>query len=371
MDTMLELTLNTRADQFVRNGVGLAVGIINRGQETTYGFGGARNENSPRPDSRTLYEIGSITKVFTATLLAALVVEGTVHLQQPVRELIPEAPTLPPAITLLSLATHTSGLPRLPDNIWKSVRLNRRDPYANYRETDLLAYLRTVKPSDLTETAGLIAYSNLGMGLLGYALSRRLGMSYEEAIQERVCRRLRLADTHITLSSEEEHRLARPYDGAWKPASPWNSPSLMGSGSLRSCISDLLRFLGALLKPPHALYEELQLTLQLRQALFAPESGVLRLCARIKKLFPHRHAPGVRPIGIGLGWLRGRLPKSHSDVWFHNGSTGGYRSFAAFVPESQVAVAVLQNRGMSKSEIVVPQDTIDNLGTELLDALIV
>lgn len=120
-----------------------------------------------------------MTKVFTTTLLAALAVEGAVELQQPVRELLPEVPDLPQSITLLSLATHTSGLPRLPDNIWKSVRKNGRDPYANYSEADLLDYLCTVEASDLEETAGMISYSNLGMGLLGYALSKHLGISYE------------------------------------------------------------------------------------------------------------------------------------------------------------------------------------------------
>ena len=115
----VKAVLEKRVPQFLSRGVGLAVGIIDRGERSTYGFGETRDGQCTSPDGRTLYEIGSITKVFTTTLLATLVVEKGLALQQPVREFLPEAPALPPSITLQSLATHTSGLPRLPDNIWE------------------------------------------------------------------------------------------------------------------------------------------------------------------------------------------------------------------------------------------------------------
>lgn len=366
---MFQAFLNRNAPQFVGRGIGLAVGIIHKGETITYGFGETHDGNSTVPHSHKIYEIGSITKTFTTTLLAALVVEEVVNLHQPVCDLLPELPAFPPSITLLSLATHTSGLPRLPDNIWKSVRQNRQNPYVNYSEADLLDYLRTVKTSDLQETGGLIRYSNLGMGVLGYALSKHLRVSYGEAIQHWICRPLALHNTSISLSSEQEQRLAQAHNGAGKSTSNFDMPSLPGAGALRSNTEDLLRFLCAHLTPAQPLRKAVQLTLQVRNSEFAREPSILRLIAQFRKLFPRRARPALQTLGIGLGWMRGRLPKSGAGTWWHNGGTTGYRSFAAFVPESQTGVIVLNNRGISRLEIVLPRYTVDDLGIELLDDL--
>src|SRR5262245_31277524 len=98
----VEAVLSGKSGQFVGEGIGLAVGILEPGQTYTYGYGQMRGGKARTPDARTLYEIGSISKVFTASLLAAMVVENAVELQQPVVELVPDAPGLPRSITLLS-----------------------------------------------------------------------------------------------------------------------------------------------------------------------------------------------------------------------------------------------------------------------------
>jgi serine-type D-Ala-D-Ala carboxypeptidase/endopeptidase len=365
----VKAVLEKRVPQFLSKGVGIAVGIINCGERSTYGFGETRDGQFTPPNGRTLYEIGSTTKVFTTTLLATLVVEKGLDLQQPVREFLPEVPTLPQSITLQSLATHTSGLPRLPDNIWDSFHQNLRNPYANYRERNLLEYLQSVKESDLKHTGGLIRYSNLGMGLLGFVLARHLRMSYEQAIQQWICSRLMLPDTATALTSEQEERLSAAHDGTGRLTSNFDMPVLAGAGALRSTVDDLSRFLWAHLSPPQAFLDVANLTLRLFNREFAREPGLLGFFARMKKRLPQRALPNLQSLGIGLGWMHARLQTSGAEVWIHNGSTFGYRSFAGLAPASNTAVVVLNNRGSSRLDFVLSRYTVDSLGIEVLEAL--
>ena len=366
---MIETILETKVPGLVGEGIGLVVGLIDGENSNIHGYGSIHDGTSDPPDGRTLYEIGSTTKVFTTTSLANMVARGEIELLQPVRDVLPEPPTLPESITLLSLATHTSGLPRLPGNLWKSVLKDPRDPYAHYSSADLIDYLRGVKDSDLVKTAGLINYSNLGMGLLGHALSQYLGMTYEEAIRQRICHPLGLCDTVITLSSEHEARLAQAHTGSEKPTSNFHLPALPGAGALLSTVEDLVRFLYAHLISTDTLKLALSNTLQVHCSDFAPDFWLLRFYGRIRSLLDRQPQPEPEALGIGLGWMCMRLPQSSAVAWCHNGGTGGYRSFVAFVPETQTGVVVLSNRGFSELEFVLPRFTVDNLGFDLLDAL--
>jgi CubicO group peptidase (beta-lactamase class C family) len=366
---MIKAILDKKAPRFTGKGIGLVVGAIDKGRTITYSFGGVRDDNSAAPDDRTLYEIGSISKTFTSALLAVFAVNEIVSLEQPVFELLPELPGLPASITLQSLATHTSGLPRLPGNIWRSIRQNRENPYVNYTEADLLEYLRAVSAEELKTSAGLVRYSNLGMGVLGYALSKHSGMSYEQAVQHWVCRPLGLQDTSISLSADQEHRLAQAHNGAGKATGNFDLPSLPGAGALRSNMQDMQRYLRAYIKPAGTVHEALQLTLQVRHTEFARATGMLRLAARFRSLFPQHSRRSPKPLGIGLGWMRYRLPQSGVGAWLHNGGTTGYRCFVAFVPESETGVVVLNNQGFSLLDVILPRYTVDDLGIGLLDAM--
>lgn len=366
---MIETILERRVPGLIGNGLGLVVGLVDRGNTLLQGYGKVRQDSSQAADERTLYEIGSTTKVFTTALLSKLVAQGQIELNQPVRDYLPEAPALPRSITLLSLATHTSGLPRLPGNIWKSVLKNRSDPYLNYSRADLFEYLRGVNDRSLEKTAGLINYSNLGMGLLGHVLASQLGMSYEQAVQEQICQPLGMDDTLITLSGEQGTRLAQPLTGRGKPASNFHIPALPGAGALLSNLEDLVRFLRAHLASNGSLQMALGGTLQIYFTEFLPDYLLLRFYGRIRNLLDRQPQPEPEALGIGLGWICMRLPKSSAVAWLHNGATGGYRSFVAFVPETQTGVVLLSNRGLSEIEIIIPRYTIDNLGFELLEAL--
>src|SRR5581483_8490814 len=196
-----------------------------------------------KPDANTVFEIGSATKVFTSLLLADMIERGEVKADTPVAELLPASVKVPArngrVITLLDLSMQVSGLPRIPDNIDAS----DPNPYAKYTPDKLYAFLNSYT---LTRDPGeKYEYSNLGVGLLGLALARKLGMSYEGAVRKRILEPLGMKSTSITLSADQKKRLAAGYDGGLSPAHNWDFDALAGCGALRSTADDLLRFVAA------------------------------------------------------------------------------------------------------------------------------
>lgn len=305
---------------------GVSIALISEGSVETYGYGALR-DGGPVPDGRTLFEIGSITKTFTGLLLADLVRDGSVQLDQPVASLLPAGVSVPErdgrAITLLDLATHTSGLPRLPTNLWLDPLTEEQllDPYAQYQVADLYEFLSSytlpVVPGERFE------YSNLGGGLLGHALSFAAGTSYEEAIECRISEPLGLKDTTLHPSAAQERRLATGHDPDLQPVPGWAfTPALEGAGALRSTAEDLGRYIAAELaadgpakahRRPRPLLESMALT-----------------------QIPQRTTDQGEP--IGLAWFF-----NGPDSFWHNGGTGGYSSFALVDQARDIGVAVLAN----------------------------
>ena len=312
-------------------GVGIVVGVVEPSGRRVVGHGRLGPAEPAVPDGDTVFEIGSITKAFTAVLLADMVIRGEVDLDAPVQDFLgPEVrmPTRDGAeITLGHLATHSSGLPRLPDNFKPEDPAN---PYADYDAGRLHAFLSTHELSrDIGER---VEYSNLGVGLLGYALARQMGIDYETLVKERVLEPLGMADTSIALTDSMHERLATGHGPALEPAKNWDMLALAGAGGLRSTVNDMLTFVEAnlgLAEAPPA--EAIALTHHPRREFLGPE------------------------MEIGLSWL---IRKEHDRefVW-HNGGTGGYRSFLGFVAESRTGVVVLANSSHS----------VDDLGFHLLD----
>ena len=275
--------------------------------------------------AESVFEIGSVTKTFTALLLADLVGEGMVALDDPVASHLPVAPpVVGRPITLEDLATHHSGLPRLPaGTALRGTTVERHDPYARFDEAELVrAIARTTPKRPPGEKFG---YSNLGAGLLGWALARRAGTTYAELVAGRITRPLGLGDTGVEVPGTERHRVA-PGHGWWgRDAGPWDLALLAGAGGLRSTASDLLDNL----------------------AVFAEAAtGPLVRAAALTRVPRH----DVGPMKVGLGWVvlpGGSGPRTLGmphDLLTHDGGTGGYRSFVAVVPASGAAVVVLTNQ---------------------------
>lgn len=329
-DAEIRRILVERVDEQKRS-VGIVVGIVEPGGRRVVAHGQLSTENPTEVDGDTVFEIGSITKAFTAILLADLAGEGAVELETPVQRLLGSDVTVPTRngaeITLLHLTTHSSGLPPMPDNFRPADGAN---PYADYSVAQLYEFLSS---HELQRDIGAeVEYSNLGTGLLGHALALSQETDYETLVSRRLLEPLGMSDTSITLSPSQQERLAVGHSVQLRPVANWDLPTLAGAGALRSTVNDMLTFVEA--------------NLGLRESPLHDEMSVTHAARRD---FP---APGMR---IGLGWVirSGHGRKLH----WHNGGTGGYRSFLGFDLESQTGVVVLSNSG----------DSVDDLGFHLLE----
>ena len=196
-------------------------------------------------DGDSVFEMMSATKVLTSLLLADMVARGEVSFGDPVAKYLPASVTLHEKggpITLLDLATYTSGLPNMPSNLppnW----YDRPNPLGDYTEANLYEFLSGYVPK--YEPGTHYEYANVGFGLLGNALARRAGMSYEELLVERICRPLGLADTRITLTSAMQRHIVQGHDMELKPTQLWDFPAIPGAGYARSTANDLTVFVKA------------------------------------------------------------------------------------------------------------------------------
>ncbi len=319
-------------ERIARGGaVGLVVGVVEGGEPRVAAAGRRAGPGSPAVDGRTVFEIGSLSKLFTTTLLAEMVARGEVALDDPIRKFLPDSVRVPSRggreITLLDLATATSGLPRLPGNLRPA---DLADPYAGYEAGDLYAFLSGYTlPRDPGEA---YEYSNLGMGLLGHLLALRAGKPYEELVAERIFVPLGMHDTRIEPTPSMRERLAAGHDADLAPVGGWRVAVLAGAGGWRSTANDMLRFLAAQLAPPPG---------PLGRALVTARE-------------PRR--PTGRPgLGIGLGWHV--LERNGRSIARHNGQTGGYHAFLGLDAASGANVVVLANSATD----------IDDIGLHLLD----
>jgi CubicO group peptidase (beta-lactamase class C family) len=285
---------------------GIVAGITCGGSRHFLALHSGKSDASSGPpmDEDTLFEIGAATMAFTAALLADMVRTGEVHLDDPVRKFLPASVRVPSRrgqeITLLDLATHSAGLPRLPSNFPATV-LDWKDPCANYTEADLHEFLST---HDLAWPIGTRReFSNLGMGLLGHVLAQADGRPFEDAVRARVCAPLGLNDITVTLSPEQEQRFIQGHTSAGLAAGPWGMASLVGAGGLRSTARDLLRFLEANLSPQAPLSEALELCRRPHPKSGQPTPWPLRygIAAGLTGLgLTVQHAASVVP---GNGWF--------------------------------------------------------------------
>jgi D-alanyl-D-alanine-carboxypeptidase/D-alanyl-D-alanine-endopeptidase len=310
---------------------GLVVGLLENGETRIVTCGKSGGPGARPLDGNTVFEIGSVTKVFTCTLLADMVRRREVRLDQPVAELLPKTVKVPARgdtlITLVDLATQHSGLPRLPSNLVPKDPANPYDDYTVERLYDFLSgYTLTRAPGATYE------YSNLGMGLLGHALALKLGRPYETAVIERVLEPLRMEDTRITLTADMKSRLAAGHDASGATVPNWDLPVLAGAGALRSTASDLLRFVAANL-----------------------DSNATPISADLRETHRSRHSAGGPSVSIGLAWHL--IHANGAEIVMHNGGTGGYHSFIGYDPAMRVGVVVLSNAAAE----------IDDIGLHLLN----
>ncbi|HEY6344574.1 MAG TPA: serine hydrolase [Bryobacteraceae bacterium] len=328
--------LAKRIDQ-QKQAVGIVVGVIEPTGRRVIAYGrlakggplGSRDPGTV--DGDTIFEIGSITKVFTSLLLADMVNRKEVTLDDPAAKSLPETVKMPErggrSITLHDLSTHSSRLPRLPSNIKPK---DLRNPYADYSVDNLYEFISGyVLPRD---PGCEFEYSNLGGGLLGHILASRAGTDYESLIRTRITEPLSMPDTGITLSSSMKQRMATGHTAMLAPTANWDLPTLAGAGALRSSASDMLTFLEALLG-----YKE------------SPLAPAMKVMLEVRRT--------ADQTTIGLGWLI--ISADGREIAWHSGGTGGFRSWAGYDPNERVGVVVLSNASTLTG--------VDDIGLHLLN----
>jgi len=298
-----------------RPGQGIVIGVLGPdGDRFVAGGTGA----GTHVDRTTLFEIGSISKVFTALILADMVNKSEVSLNDPAAKYLPPGHHMPQRngrqITLRDLATHASALPRMPDDAGAADGID--NPFADYGEDKLLAFLDRYR---LTRDIGSKwEYSNLGFGLLGYLLARAAHTDYETLLQKRITGPLHMADTKVRLTPREAARLAPPFDRYMRPTKRWDIGLFAGAGGIRSSVADMLVFAHAVLDPRSPIAAAVKTTLSVR-------------------------GPGPAPqVEQALGWdiLH---PAPGRELVLHDGQTGGFQSILMMEPASRRAVVALVN----------------------------
>jgi serine-type D-Ala-D-Ala carboxypeptidase/endopeptidase len=327
-DADLEGMLHYLVEDGATPGVGL--GVLEADGSTRV-FASGRLAPDGRPvNAGSVFEIGSITKVFTATLLADMIERGEVGLDDPVSKYLPDGVLVPAwngrPITLLDLATHRSGLPGLPDDFIPPANL--ADPYGSYGIDQLYGFLS--RHQLRREPGSEAEYSNLGYGLLGHALARAAGAPFRELMRERILEPLGMTDTGWTEEGVLAHRLAEGHKHG-RVVRRWTTTEAFdGAGGLRSTVPDMLKFVEANVGPAGS-----------------PLERALRATHRDRG--PHRDE-----VRIGLGWMLedgdGRT------IVRHGGSSAGFSAMVGFDLDRGVGFVRLTNTGRFP----------DNVGLHLL-----
>ena len=313
---------------------GIVVGVVDRKGRRTIAYGTTTKGGSTKVDGDTVFEIGSITKVFTALILSDMARRGEVRLDDPVAKYLPPSVSLPRdgerQITLADLATHTSGLPLRPANL---ISKDPDNKYAGYSEELLFQFLSSYKPP--SAIGSRYEYSNVGCGLLGVALSRRAGTRYDDLLRNRVTGPLSLNDTRMDLTDDMKRRAATGYDNTLLPAPHWDMGVIASAGSLRSTANDLSKLLEAVLG-----YSNSPLALALQAMTQTRRPG------------------GMQPsTQIALAW--NILDDKDREVVWKNGSVGGFRAFIGYDAKVGTGVVALANAQTAQGA--------DDIGMHILD----
>ncbi len=299
------------------NTPGMIIGIIFRDSTFVFPYGSITKDTMESPDQHTLFEIGGLTKVFTAALIQSLVADSIMCLDSSLNSYLPD--TLKNEkfnATIHNLLTHTSGLPKFPLE-FGTYDDTPDNPYANYHKNNLADFY---KHYDAMPSDGKYSYSNVGYALLELAIEHVTQQPFDQLMQERILQPLHLSETTFVLEPEGEARLAQGYNVGGIPVDPWRFASFNASEGLKSTAHDLLTFL--------------------RANMLLHSSKLDQLL--VKQWETQLPTDLNRDTYIGLGWHVIRQ-KKFANIILHPGSTSGHRVYAGFVPKTQTGVVILTN----------------------------
>lgn len=305
----------------------ISVGILTSKDSYFFNFKDESKQETKLPDQHTIYEIGSITKVFTGILLADAVLNNpNISLDTPIHKLLSESVKLEyqgKYITIRNLVNHTSGLPKLPTNFNPK---NPMNPYADYTEAKLKDFLSTYKLERMPGES--VEYSNVGFGLLGYLLTDKENPTYEHLIQNKITSKLGLKDTTITLTPDQQKRFRIGFLNG-KPTPPWDIDILAGAGALKSTASDLIKFIKSNIDASKTPLED-QLNLAQSNVIFTSKDG--------------------NKTNHSLGWQNN--DNGYTKSKYHTGMTYGASSFIAFDPVKRIGIVFLSNNAFFSEQSI-------------------
>lgn len=318
--------------------LGMVIGVYDIGSEypRMFYYGRTNKEERVTPNEYTVFEIGSITNTFTTTMLAMMERDGLIKINDPVQNYLPAGLTIhnhsSNEITrILHLATHTAGFPRMPNNLIGASKTNVKNPFKNYNEEDLTNFVNNFisdrAPGHMYE------YSNVGMGFLGYIMTKTSNMTYQGLLNKYLLDSLGMPNTGVVMTEDMKKMLAKGYDANGEPSGSWDFDVLTGAGGMRSNLKDMMTYLAFQMGKTDKL--------NFKEGLFLTQK--------------RRAETGLDNIWIGLGWHISETSGGKQVIW-HDGSTGGYRAMIAFMPELQTGIVVLSNQA----------NNIDGVAMEIL-----
>ena len=333
----LKNEVDTLVNPIVDSGenVGVVVGIVMPDAQTyVYGYGKTELDSGSTPDGKTIYSIGSVSKGFVDLLLFRMIEEGVIARNETIGDIL--GPDFKPQdenvarITLLQLATHSSGLPRHPQTIkllytFSCFLFTGNNFYEYIDSAEGIKYLNSVYLDK--EQVGKYIYSNIGVGLLGYLLAKKANKPLTELLREKIFSPLGMSDTAITLNDEQKTRLAVAYSGDQPffrfrntPLEPWKFTYFMeGTGAVYSTADDLLRFIKA----------------QLGFQSTPPLDTIIQKTQEIQV-----HAD---KISVASGWLVEKPFQNTQEIYYQYGLTSGFNCYLGFDREHKLGVVVLRN----------------------------
>jgi CubicO group peptidase (beta-lactamase class C family) len=295
------------------NPPGIFVGILNNGERSFFNAGFANPDKQMPFDSATLFEIGSITKTFTAYVLTAVLMENNIAETASILKYLPEDIQQNKgldSISFLSLMNHTSGLPRVPGNMKPA---NNRQPYEDYNSDNLFTFLKTCKP----KPDGKSNYSNLGAGLAGVLSERISGKSYATLLDEYIFLPFKMATPANVIAANENK--SQGYYGKDDKTDYWNMNVLAPAGGLKCSASEMLTYLQNMCYNQPGNSNKVTDKLTTKTITLSPK------------------------MSVGRGWFilnKGDQPL----IYWHNGGTYGFSTFCAFVKDKSKAVIVVLNQ---------------------------
>ncbi len=289
------------------NNTQISIALIEAGKVDYFGLLRRDDELIKVDNHNNVFEIGSITKVFTSTLLANLVLDGKIDLDDTIDKYLDITFKDNAKISFKELASHHSGLPRMPSN-FNSNTTNSNNPFKNYGIEQLRAYLE----KELSLNQKSFAYSNVGVGILGYTLSKITHKSYQQLLDEMIFKPFKMTNSTTNINTVEQ-LLIKGLNANGDITPNWDLNVLSGAGAILSSVEDLTKF---------------------ALAQFDQSNKAMALT--------RQRTNNAWSKSIGLGWLINKKLNGN-DIYEHNGGTGGYRSSMIIIPKLQEGIIILSN----------------------------